>query len=548
MLSSGTRIGPNRIVDWLGEGSCGQSYQCAGSVKGQEFYVKLISRDVSERKGFQDYFVQETQALEQLDGPGLWPIENSGVTKWKHWIGYNWLEGEDCEVEVELDDSIVTEVKKIRTLQDLVDCKPDDITPDQMLNMMICFHRGLNKAHLSGVCHGNIKPSNILVQKNKNGDWECFITELGVYRLCLFTPYGLSEEEKREVFVMNVDGQTSFAESEEFRPPGVDHQQLPEEDWDLYAVGKVVDWAIGKVQNSSVHGDSWEEWKNWVSKAIERHEGREFITCAHSMNALPGVGDISRFGVKIEEETEKDSVDLEELRLRREMKFKLNEKIVSLKTKRGITGIVGGVIFAFYLLYSIYLFFLPTPWTEYSLKGLLDSYQLGAGLFGGQAWGIVPANYDEEGDGGQDVVGEWERVDGLFVMKFKRFKKSREEESGKKLWQFIGEGKTSEEDYFIWKDFLKYDSQRDVLLLVKREDSKFTYVPGVKSSGSPRLYPEERIKSSMGEVRKSELVFESTEMESTRWSLFFAIGFIFASLLYHRELKNLTLSNGDIVE
>ena len=136
----------------------------------------------------------------------------------------------------------------------------------------------------------------------------------------------------------------------------------------------------------------------------------------------------------------------------------------------------------------------------------------------------------------------------MFKLKFKRFKKSREEASGKKLWQFIGDGKTSEEDYFIWDDFLKYDRERDALLLIKRKDSKHTYIPGVVGNGSPRLYPEERIKSSLGEIKKSELLFLKEEKNNIRWSMFFAIGFLLASWLYHRELKKMIISNGEMIE
>ena len=57
------------------------------------------------------------------------------------------------------------------------------------------------------------------------------------------------------------------------------------------------------------------------------------------------------------------------------------------------------------------------------MDGVLDSYQLGAGLWGGQAWGIVPAAYDDDGGGGQDVVGSWEKEDGLFKLNFRKFKK-----------------------------------------------------------------------------------------------------------------------------
>lgn len=555
MLSSGTRIGTARILNWLGEGSCGQSYHCMGSegeTKGKEFYIKLIPREISERKGFQDYFLQEAQALEQLDGAGIWPVQSSGVTKWKHWIRYPWLEGKEIEVTSEHgeneENGTVTELRYIQNLENLCEYEPDEISADHLLSIIACLHQGIYKAHLSGVCHGNLKPSNILVQRNAQGEWEGFITEFGLYRLNLFTPFGLSEEEKKEVSVINMDSRASSLIGESFRPDAIDHLEMPEEKWDLFALGKIAQWAIEKVGGNSSASENWTEWEEWVSQAIGL-DGREpFESCAHSMEALPRIGDISRFGIKVESKSEDSDVDLEELRLKRELKFKLNEKVSTLKTKRGITAMVGGVSFLFYIMYSCYLFLAPSPWTEYSLEGLLDSYQLGAGVFTGQAWGIVPGNYDEEGDGGQDVVGEWSKEDGLFKLKFKRFKKSREEASGKKLWQFIGDGKTSDEDYFIWDDFLKYDRERDALLLIKRKDSKHTYIPGVVGNGSPRLYPEERIKSSLGEIKKSELLFIKEEKDNIRWSMFFAIGFLLASWLYHRELKKMIISSGEMIE
>ena len=490
--------------------------------------------------------------MEQLDGPGIWPVQAAGVTKWKHWIRYPWLAGLEAKVPEESNEERAkdypTESRFIRTLEDLCLLEPAEISPDQLLSMMIPFHQGLYKAHLSGVCHGNLKPSNVLVQKNDKGQWESLITEFGLYRLNLFTPFGLSEEEKEEVSVMNMDGRTSFEEGEKFRPSEIDPMQMPEESWDLFAVGKIMLWIIETVKQGDSSNHDWEEWELWANQAIGSGGMAPFLSCAHSMEALPRIGDISRFGVKVELSSEDPAFDLEEIRLQRELKFKLNEKVNTLKVKRGITALVGGVTFAFYLIYSLYLYLFPTPWTEYSLEGVLDSYQMGAGIFGGQAWGIVPGNYDEEGNGGQDVVGEWSKEDGLFKLKFKRFKKSREEASGKKLWQFIGEGKTSDEDYFIWKDYLEYDRKQDALLLIKREDSKHTYVPGMSSNGIPRLYPEERIQSSLGQIKKSELLFAKDEKNGVRWSLFFAVGFLLGSYLYHRELKKLIVSKGEMIE
>jgi serine/threonine protein kinase len=555
MLSSGTRIGTTRILNWLGEGSCGQSYHCLGSegeIKGKEFYIKLIPREISERKGFQDYFLQEVQTLEQLDGPGIWPVQCTGVTKWKHWIRYPWLGGTETVVPVVRDDGNeeekTTELCFIQNLENLCEFEPAEVSPDHLLSIMSCLHQGIYKAHLSGVCHGNIKPSNILVKKSTQGDWEGYVTEFGLYRLNLFTPFGLSEEEKKEVSVMNLDSRSSYLIGESFRPDELKHLEMPEEKWDLFALGKIAQWVMEKTKAKTSTAIDWTEWEDWVSQAIGLDGRQPFETCAHSMDALPKIGDISRFGIKVESNSDDPDVDLEELRLKRELEFKINEKVSTLKTKRGITALVGGISFILFMMYSCYLFLAPSPWTEYSLEGLLDSYQLGAGVFSGQAWGIVPGNYDEGGNGGQDVVGEWSKEDGLFKLRFKRFKKSREEASGKKLWQFIGDGKTSNDDYFIWDDYLQYDRRRDGLLLVKRTDAKHTYVPGVIGNGSPRLYPEERVESSLGEIRKSELLFIKEDKDNIRWSMFFAIGFLLASWLYHRELNKVIISNREMVE
>ena len=82
MLSTGTRIGSTRILSWLGEGSTGQSYHCEvteGDFKGDSLFVKLIPREVSEMNGFEDHFQQECQMLEQLEGPGIWPVKAFGI-------------------------------------------------------------------------------------------------------------------------------------------------------------------------------------------------------------------------------------------------------------------------------------------------------------------------------------------------------------------------------------------------------------------------------------------------------------------------------------
>ena len=209
------------------------------------------------------------------------------------------------------------------------------------------------------------------------------------------------------------------------------------------------------------------EWKSWSEKATSDDA---FESVAHSMDALPGVGDISQYGVKIEDGSEISSEETERIRKKREQEWAFEEKTGNLKFRRNMTGLVGGSFRTSISYKSRFIcFFLPAPWTEYSLDGVLDSYQLAAGMWSGQAWGILPGAYDDEGDGGQDVVGTWEKEDGLFKLDFRKFKTPEDKGDAKKLWQFIGKGATSPDDYFIWSDYLSYDRSRDALLLIKRE-------------------------------------------------------------------------------
>jgi hypothetical protein len=548
MLSTGTRIGTTRILSWLGEGSTGQSYHCEsteGDLKGNLLYVKLIHREVSERNGFEDYFHQECQTLEQLEGPGIWPIREFGVKKWKHWIGYDWLEGESLPVEGEEEGAV------IRSLAELMEFNPSSLTPELLLNFMISLHRGLYRIHQSGIAHGNMKPSNVLVRKAEDGSGEAWVTETGLFRMGKFRAVAEEESSGSEVFSLNQDGRDSRDEADRFRPGNPDDRDVPDENWDIFALGKIVRWAIEKAGGKD---PQWDQWNSWAKRAYaERPDA--FPSIAHSMQALPGVGDLSEYGVKADELSEDQKLDLEALKAKREREWALSEKLGNLRFRRNMTGLVGGLILSMFLFSSIYLFFLPVPWTEYSLAGNTDikntpsdSYQLGAGFRSGNAWGIVPPACDEKGQGGQSAQGQWERENGLFKLSFRRLKKSKTEESGKKRSDLIFAGKTSPDDYSYWIDYLRHDASREALILVKREYKDEVFVPGREGKGAITLYPELRLKKSTGRIAPAELAFFREGKSGFSWSLFFGLGFMLAWFIYHRELRKLETDRAESIE
>ena len=548
MLSSGTRIGSTKILSWLGEGSTGQSYHCEateGDFKGEDFYVKLIPREISEMNGFEDHFMQECQMLEQLEGRGIWPVKAFGIMKWKHWIGYEWLEGEPVEEPEDTgNDEGEVRPSSIRSLNDLLEVDPGRVTPELLLDFMVSLHCGLYRIHQSGIAHGNVKPSNLLVRCNEKGEGEAWVTETGLFRLSKFKPIGGDENRAREITFLNQDGRSSLEEGDRFRPANSSETSVPDESWDIHALGKVVIWILEKAQGNP---SEWNQWKSWAEQAAQADLSLSFPSIAHSMQGLPGIGDLSDYGIKVDDLSDEPNEELEAIRERREREWALNEKIDSLQFRRNMTGFAGSLFLLLALVATVYLYFMPSPWTEYSLADHPDSYQLGLGVFSGQAYGIVPSAYDDDGDGGQDAVGTWSREDGLLKLSFKRFKKTNEKDGAKKLWQYIGTGKTKPDDYHIWDDYLRHDQSKGLLVLVKRVHGGDTYLPAREGKMPPRLYPEKRLKQSKGKLVATELSFLRDDESGINWPLFLGLGFLLATSIYHRELKKLKLEQEELV-
>jgi hypothetical protein len=130
----------------------------------------------------------------------------------------------------------------------------------------------------------------------------------------------------------------------------------------------------------------------------------------------------------------------------------------------------------------------------------------------------------------------------MFKLDFRKFKKPEDNGDSKKLWQFIGKGATSADDYFIWSDYLVYDRSRDALLLRKRTDGDTTYKPGKEGDRAPRLYPERRFIDKASDVKEAELVFARTGSSGISWELFLGFGFLLSCSMYFRNLNKILLA------
>ncbi len=547
MLTPGSRIGPAIVLRHVSEGLFGDSYEVeaeAGRGKGEKFLVKVLPRELVERPGFSENFLRECQVIEQLDQDGIMPLESYGVTKWKHWLRYRWEPGIQGFTEdgIEKDEQVP---RHVCTLEDYLDVREGVLPVEEALAILISILNGLLSAHAAGLAHGNLKPRNVLLSLTDAGEVEAKLTELGFVRLTGEDWFrdrwrlgeGLENSREGEGPVDSIF--TTWLHRSPEERDGAD----PHESGDIFAVGLMARRMLSGCSSDKVRLDEKDNeipfaWKEWLGKCVAWNRDDRFQNIGRAMVALPGIGDVSRFGLSLEEEErEQDSVDTEELRRKREEEWEAAEKARNRKALRGITGLVGGIFLAWYLISTLYYYFYPSPWVEYKHEAALDSYQMGTGLWSGKAYGVTPRIYDPRKTGGQDVPGEWSLEDGLFRFHFRKYKHvGGGDQEGRKRWKDMGLGSTSSEDYYQWSDYLLYDRSSDAFVLVKRVgDDGQTYLPVSDKDGNLRFFPEGRMGRGKGRVTTSELRFEPEQRDRSHWSLFFGVGFLFASFLYRWE-------------
>jgi serine/threonine protein kinase len=549
MLSPGTRIGPARILRHLGENLFGDAYEVIGergNGAGDHFLVKVLPRELLDDPGFSDHFLRECQVLEQLDQDGISALESYGVTKWKHWLRYAWEPGFALAAGTENDQETdgVHESRRVSSLSDYLNTRTKSLLEEEILEVLTSILLALRSAHAVGLMHGNVKPSNVLLGMTDAGSLDARLTEFSLSRLT-------GEEWFRNRWKAAEDAGPSEALSEIMassratflhRPPEEILGEMGEEHGDLFSIGLLARRMLTGCSTEDIRSPSLDEhlplpWAEWLAKATAEKAENRFADASFAILALPGIGDVTRFGLSSDEKPNAQSlIDAEEVRLQREIEWEASEKARSLKAKRGITGLLAGLFLVFYLISSVYGWFYPKPWVEYKHATALDSFQLGVGLWSGKAWGVTPKIYDPFKKGGQDVPGEWTLGDGHFQLRFRKYKFVGPNDGGKKRWQSMGTDSTTSEDYFVWTDFLSYDRDSDALMFVKRVGDKGeTYIPIRDKNDDLRFVLESRLRNSANGFLKSELRFDREGNGESHWTLFFGLGFLVASLLYRFE-------------
>lgn len=190
-------IGEYRILAELGAGGMGKVFRGFDPVNNQTVAVKLLHPRKGQEKTFAKAFENEARALARIFHKNIVKIFRFGMHGSVHYIAMEFVEGTSVKKMIEGRRKLQTDQAKEILRQSLI---------------------GLNHIHRAGIVHNDVKPSNVLVDKNG----EVKLVDFGIVQLAE------TRDKKKRSFA---------AGTVEYLSPEVIRGSPPTPQADLYALG-----------------------------------------------------------------------------------------------------------------------------------------------------------------------------------------------------------------------------------------------------------------------------------------------------------------------
>lgn len=180
---SGQTLGPYTLLNRIGMGGMASVYRAYQANMDRYVAIKVLPREFAEDPGFVGRFQQEARIIAKLEHRHILPVydygEDAGIT----YLVMRFVDG--------------------GTLKDLV--RGVGIDPQDALRLVAQVADALDQAHRQGVVHRDVKPSNVLLDR----DGDAYLTDFGIARLAesvsqftgsgqlIGTPFYMSPEQCR---------------------------------------------------------------------------------------------------------------------------------------------------------------------------------------------------------------------------------------------------------------------------------------------------------------------------------------------------------------
>ncbi|MBX3274179.1 MAG: serine/threonine protein kinase [Sandaracinaceae bacterium] len=151
--------GKYRLNRLLGTGAIGAVYAAVHQFTGKHVALKMIEPGFAEYEGFGVRFLREARAASDIDHPAICDVLDAGrEPDGSLYLALELLEG--------------------RTLDDAIEA--NDLRLDEIVEVMVQVLDGIAAAHDRAIVHRDIKPGNIFLTWDANGELRAKIIDFGV--------------------------------------------------------------------------------------------------------------------------------------------------------------------------------------------------------------------------------------------------------------------------------------------------------------------------------------------------------------------------------
>ena len=153
----GQTLGQFEIREHIGEGGMAAVFKAHQASLKRDVAIKILPPNIADKSGFGERFVREAQAIGNLHHPNILPVYDFGQDKGFSYIAMRYI-------------------PQAQTLADMMKTLPLD--SDQVIQLIGHIAAALDHAHQTGVVHRDVKPSNILMDK----DWP-YLSDFGLAKM-----------------------------------------------------------------------------------------------------------------------------------------------------------------------------------------------------------------------------------------------------------------------------------------------------------------------------------------------------------------------------
>ena len=160
-LTPGTTFAGHRIEEVIGHGGMGIVYRARHLSLDRERALKVVAPQLSADQRFRERFKRESRLAAQVEHPNVIPVHHAGEESGQLYLAMRLVDGVD--------------------LRRLVEAS-GPLDPAHAVRVLAGIAAGLDAAHAGGLIHRDVKPANVLVERD--GDAErIFLTDFGISRL-----------------------------------------------------------------------------------------------------------------------------------------------------------------------------------------------------------------------------------------------------------------------------------------------------------------------------------------------------------------------------